>query len=254
MRRAARDRRDAPVEVTDERRGRIGEAAADVDHEQGRARTEPGPAVKAVVPHAFVGSGISSPARTRASASSPGSSGDQRSGVAGTGGSRPVSSLQFASTSSSGGPKSNDSASPRSSRWRARSASVAVLVGAAVVVQDDAVARLRLLARDEPERHVADDGLDGPVEPVLPAAAARRCGRRACRPARPRRRRTWRAAAPRCRRRGAGSSPSVRPARRRARPTAASASGRRGSRPRPARGRRSASRRRCRRGGSRRRR
>ena len=40
--------------------------------------------------------------------------------------------------------------------------------------EHDAVRRQRLLARDEPERHVARDRLDRPVEPVLPAAAARR--------------------------------------------------------------------------------
>ena len=47
---------------------------------------------------------IPSPALTRASASSPASSGDQRSGFAGIGGSRPVSARHCASTSSSGGP------------------------------------------------------------------------------------------------------------------------------------------------------
>ena len=63
--------------------------------------------------------------RTRASASSPGSSGDHRSGFAGVGGSSPVSSLQRAIVSSSDAPKSNAGASPRSSRCRLRSASVA---------------------------------------------------------------------------------------------------------------------------------
>src|SRR5581483_10823150 len=47
-------------------------------------------------------------------------------------------------------------------------------VGAPVVLQHDTVAAQRLLARDEPEGDVADDRLDGPVEAVLPAAAARR--------------------------------------------------------------------------------
>ena len=52
----------------------------------------------------YTGAGIPSPALTRASASSPGSSGDHRSGTAGTGGSSPVSSLQLASSCSRGGP------------------------------------------------------------------------------------------------------------------------------------------------------
>ena len=54
--------------------------------------------------------------RTRARVSAPSSSGDQRSGFAGVGGSSPVSALQFASASSSGGPKSKARASPRSPR------------------------------------------------------------------------------------------------------------------------------------------
>ena len=45
---------------------------------------------------AHAGAAMPSPARTRASASSGASSGDQRSGLAGTGGSSPVSALQFA--------------------------------------------------------------------------------------------------------------------------------------------------------------
>jgi hypothetical protein len=64
-------------------------------------------------------------ARTRARASSGDSSGDHRSGVAGCGGFRPVSASQFASASAISGPKSNAFASPRASRCRARSASVA---------------------------------------------------------------------------------------------------------------------------------
>src|SRR5712691_1184831 len=119
------DRNDDALQTAGERRLRVREADVDVDHEQRGPQAEPGTPVKAVVPHAFVGSGIPSPARTRASASSPGSSGDHRSGLAGTGGARPVSSLQRASASSSEGPKSKGNASPRSSRWRARSASVA---------------------------------------------------------------------------------------------------------------------------------
>src|SRR6185503_4442363 len=116
------DRGDDVLQVADEGRRRVGEAEVDVDHEQGGPLTEARPPVEPLVLHGF---GMPSPARTRASASSPGSSGDQRSGVAGVGGFRPVSASQLASTSSSGGPKSNDSASPRSSRWRARSPSVA---------------------------------------------------------------------------------------------------------------------------------
>src|SRR4029078_7052038 len=110
------------VEGAEEGRRRVGEADVDVDHEQGGPLTEARPPVEPLVLHGF---GMPSPARTRASASSPGSSGDQRNGAAGTGGFSPVSASQLASASSSGGPKSNENASPRFSRWRARSASVA---------------------------------------------------------------------------------------------------------------------------------
>ncbi len=54
--------------------------------------------------------------RMRARVTAPSSSGDQRSGFAGVGGSSPVSALQFASASSSGGPKSKVRGSPRSAR------------------------------------------------------------------------------------------------------------------------------------------
>src|SRR6187200_1843598 len=48
------------------------------------------------------------------------------------------------------------------------------LVDGAVVGEDDAVALFRPFAADEPEGDVACDELGGTVEPVLPAAAARR--------------------------------------------------------------------------------
>ena len=115
---------------------------------------------------------------------------------------------------------------------------------------DHAVRRQRLLDRHEPERDVALDRLDRPVEPVLPAAAARgavdqhvaRLDRHLV--ALGRQHLLGPVDAPQDLRRALARLA------RRARPTAASASGRRGSRRAPARGTRSASRRRCRRGGS----
>ena len=104
---SALDRVDDVVELADERRGRVGEAAVDVDHDEGGAPAEAGAPVEPRVTHLVVRGHrpyMPSPARTRASASSPGSSGDQRSGVAVCGGSSPVSSRHRAMTSSSGGP------------------------------------------------------------------------------------------------------------------------------------------------------
>ena len=74
------------------------------------------------------------------------------------------------------------------------------LVDRAVVGEDDAVARPgRSRATDEPERDVARDRLDRPVEPVLPAAAARRPVDEHVARLAPRRCRTSRAAPARCR-------------------------------------------------------
>src|SRR5260221_10950314 len=84
----------------------MGEAEAHVDHE--KRRTPAGalrPAEACEMDHA--GAAMPSPARTRASASSGASRGDQRSGLAGTGGASPLSALHVARNSSSGGPESN---------------------------------------------------------------------------------------------------------------------------------------------------
>ena len=105
----ALNRHDDGVEIAHERRLGVGETAVDVDHDQGGPLPEAGPAVESrrasrSASVLYAGAGIPSPSLTRASASSPGSSGDHRSGTAGTGGSRPVSSLQLASNCSRGGP------------------------------------------------------------------------------------------------------------------------------------------------------
>src|SRR6185436_13847863 len=92
-------------EVARERRGRFGEAQVEVDDDDRGAFPEPR------------GAAETRPRRRRGVVG--------RGGFAGTGAGSPVSSSQRASTSSSGGPKSNAGASPRSAFWRARSASVA---------------------------------------------------------------------------------------------------------------------------------
>ena len=155
-RRVARDDR---VEVGAERRGGVGEAVDEVDHEQGGPPAEAGgpaePALaveRRVVHQSPAAAAAASASRTRLSATSPGSSGDQRSGVAGFGGSRPVSARQFASVSSSDGPKSNACASPRSLALAGALGLGRGLVDAAVGGEHDAVVRLRALDRDEPER------------------------------------------------------------------------------------------------------
>ena len=105
----ALNRNDDLVEVADERRLGVGEAAVDVDRRSGPASAR-SPTLpwnpSCLMPRSllYTGAGIPSPSLTRASASSPGSSGDHRSGTAGTGGSSPVSSLQLASSCSRGGP------------------------------------------------------------------------------------------------------------------------------------------------------
>ena len=102
--------------IPSERRRGIREALLEVNDDQDRppakagglpksSRFVKGIGVLSMRTHAVTMSpGMLSASRTRRCASSPGSSGDQRSGTAGVGGSRPVSALQFARTSASGGP------------------------------------------------------------------------------------------------------------------------------------------------------
>ncbi len=161
------------VEVADERRVGVGEPAVDVDHEQGGRRPRPRPPWKPSCLMQLSGSGRR-PLRERARA--PPHRARAATSAAASPARRLEPGLRLAVREHvlERRPEVERERLPallalaRPLRVRGR------LVGRPVVRDDDAVALLANSRLTSPNDDVADDRLDGPVEPVLPAAAAGR--------------------------------------------------------------------------------